>query len=153
MTSSVQCSSEQIKLRLNFLYFPALTYVLWQALNQFYAIIDFFLKWTQTISPFALLPTFLRSRFLTVCLIYGRRGGFLPFPVISMGRTDSFHFYSIAVDKGNPGFSQNLYTVGLWQGLWIPRTLPPPFPPKTKQPSRWIHFPVSSSQDFLYNIA
>lgn len=54
-TSSVQCGFEQIKLRLNFLYFPALTYVLWQALNQFYAIIDFFLNGHK---PFRLLPFF-----------------------------------------------------------------------------------------------
>lgn len=51
----------QIKLRLNFLYFPALTYVLWQALNQFYAIIDFFLNGHK---PLRLLPFF--STFLPV---------------------------------------------------------------------------------------
>lgn len=103
---------------------------------------------------FAFCPSFHSPSppFLTGCLIYGWQGGFLPFPVISMGRTDSFHFYNITIDKANLGFSQNFYIVGLWQGLWIAGMTPPP-PSKTKQAPRWIHFPVSSRQDFVYNIA
>lgn len=101
----------QIKLRLNFLYFPALTYVLWQALNQFYAIIDFF---SNGHKPFRLLPSFsafLPSLSLTVRLIYGRPRDVRTLPETSTGRGNAFRFYNIRTDKLNLEFYQNLYIV------------------------------------------